>query len=72
MEHVGVESSTVASVAHDAEKSVLEVRFHNGGLYRYQNVTPAMFRDVLEARSVGAHINRVIKPACACEKVRGR
>ena len=48
---ITVQSSNIAALDHTND--VLTVRFHNGGLYEYQNVTEAEFEELLTAPSVG-------------------
>lgn len=59
MEHVKVDSSNIESVAHDAGSETMEVRFKNGGLYRYDGVTAAGHRKLMESNSKGQHLRRM-------------
>ncbi|HEX7453800.1 MAG TPA: KTSC domain-containing protein [Polyangiaceae bacterium] len=62
MERTAVESKSVASVGYDSERFELEVEFHNGRVYRYEQVPIAAYRLLLQAPSVGEYINKVVKP----------
>ena len=62
MERTPVESKSVASVGYDSERFELEVEFHNGRVYRYEQVPIAAYRLLLQAPSVGEYINKVVKP----------
>jgi len=62
MERTPVESKSVASVGYDSERFELEVEFHNGRVYRYEQVPIAASRLLLQAPSVGEYINKVVKP----------
>ncbi|HEY5373086.1 MAG TPA: KTSC domain-containing protein [Polyangiaceae bacterium] len=62
MERTRVESKSVASVGYDSERFELEVEFHNGRVYRYEQVPIAAYRLLLQAPSVGEYINKVVKP----------
>lgn len=63
MEHRKVSSSHIASVAHDPESGVLEVRFKNGATYRYEGVDQKTHQRIVESPSVGQALHRhVIKP----------
>jgi KTSC domain len=62
MERTPVESKSVASVGYDSERFELEVEFHNGRVYRYEQVPVAAYRLLLQAPSVGEYINKVVKP----------
>jgi hypothetical protein len=61
-QHIAVKSSTVKSVAYDPESETLEVRFVNGGLYRYAKVSPDKFHLFFTAESKGRYLNDEIKP----------
>jgi hypothetical protein len=62
-----VESSSIAAIGHEAD--VLEVRFRNGGVYRYHGVPKAVFARLLSAESKGRFFNRRIRDAYRCERV---
>lgn len=75
MNRVPVQSSNVVSVGHDGE--TLEIEFAGkdgkpGAIYRYANVSPAIFRACLAARSVGSFIAQNIKGKFDCVKVEKR
>ena len=57
-----VKSSVIASIGYDAEAEILEVEFHSRRRYRYFGVPPSVHRELLEADSIGAFFNTVIKP----------
>ena len=57
MQHIKVTSSNITSVAHKG--SVLHVRFKNGGLYEYQGISKDDFNDLVNAESVGRHLNQM-------------
>ena len=50
---VSVTSSNLRAVAYDPEHSYLYVWFHSGGLYRYNGVPEAVYRNLLVASSKG-------------------
>jgi len=62
MERTPVDSKSVASVGYDSERFELEVEFHDGRVYRYEQVPVAAYRLLLQAPSIGEYINKVIKP----------
>ena len=80
MVHIPVQSTTLASVGYGMDRSLLEVRFQDGGLYRFQDVPPHYFEELLAARSKGAYFNthirkhfdyqRVDEPPSAPEKTK--
>ena len=57
-----VESSVLLSVGYDEPRRVLKVRFRNGRVYYYLAVSPAEYRALLKAPSMGKYFNEVIKP----------
>lgn len=59
MRRVTVESSCIDSVGYDNE--VLEVRFNNGGVYRYFEVPAQLYRQLLAAESKGRFFNAHIR-----------
>jgi KTSC domain len=55
MRRVPVDSDALASVGYDASKSVLEIEFTSGGVYRYYGVPAAAHRRLMDAESHGRH-----------------
>jgi hypothetical protein len=55
MEHVAVNSSNVASVGHEGD--TLQVTFKHGGTYEYSGVTKDAFNKLVNASSIGKHLN---------------
>jgi hypothetical protein len=62
MNRVAVESTSVASMGYDPVGAVLEIEFRNGRIYQYLHVPPQAHRLLLQADSIGAYVNQVIKP----------
>ncbi|WP_370932542.1 KTSC domain-containing protein [Amycolatopsis sp. cg13] len=62
MRRVPVESSVIRDVGYDAAKSVLEIGFRNGSVYRYHLVPARVHRALMAADSPGRYLNREIKP----------
>lgn len=54
-----VESSNVDALNFSGTS--LQVKFKNGSVYQYENVTEEMFRTILQAASVGRTFNELIK-----------
>jgi hypothetical protein len=46
-----VQSSALASVGYSRRLHALEIEFKNGAIYRYLDVTPAIYRDLMIAPS---------------------
>jgi len=59
MRRVPVESSSIDSIGYENE--VLEVRFRNGGLYRYFLVPELMYELLMQAPSKGRFFNQNIR-----------
>ena len=66
---IGVDSSNMAKIGHDAENDVLRVEFKGGVTYDYQNVDQSEFEDLHDAGSVGSHFHQNIKTAKMFRKV---
>jgi hypothetical protein len=68
MHRVSVESSSIDSVGYEDE--VLEIRFRNGGVYRYFGVPPEVCLDLLRADSKGRFFNRYVRGVYRGERLR--
>jgi hypothetical protein len=55
------ESSTVKSTQYDIDSQVLTIEFKNGNVYEYYNLTYEDWRSLLDADSIGKHLNAHIK-----------
>lgn len=69
MERVPVTSSNVAAVGYDAETETLEVEFNNGSVYQYLAVPENEHQALMQADSVGRHLNTFIKGTYAYQPV---
>lgn len=54
-----VESSNIDALAHESDR--LLVRFHNGGVYEYENVDQTIYQELVEAESVGSTFHQLIR-----------
>jgi KTSC domain len=61
MKRAGVKSSSVRWVGYDLDDHVLEIGFVTGGVYHYLDVPPQAALALLEAESIGRHLNTEIK-----------
>lgn len=68
MRRVPVESSVIAEIGYEDE--VMEVRFNNGGVYRYFNVSPEVCFNLLRADSKGRFFNLHIRGNYRCQQLR--
>jgi KTSC domain len=61
MERKPVKSSNIAEIGHSG--TTLEVKFKNGGVFRYHNVDADKHAALMRAESVGKHFHAHIKNA---------
>jgi hypothetical protein len=64
-----VDSSSVASVGYDEVAQELWVEFVGGRTYVYSPVPETTYQELVSAGSVGAYVNREIKPHYNCRVV---
>lgn len=72
MHRLSVESTAIASVGYEPRTRTLEVEYASGGVYRYLGVPPREHETLLRADSLGAYVNRRIKPRYPCVRVAAR
>ena len=46
-----VQSSGLASIGYSKRRHILEIEFNNGAVYRYVDVPPSVYRDLVSAES---------------------
>ncbi len=63
-----VASSNIASVGYDKKKMVMEVEFHNGGIYQYFDVPEKVYLGLINAPSHGAYFMHEVKDKFSYEK----
>jgi len=61
MKRVAVHSSSLRALGYDLDQQALEVEFHNGSQYRYEQVPAEVVQALLEADSLGRYFNQVFK-----------
>jgi hypothetical protein len=64
-----VSSSNLQSVGYDPSSSVLEIAFHNGGVYQYSGVPSAVHQALINAGSKGQYFAARIKHSFPYRKV---
>ncbi len=69
MERIAVKSRDIAIVGYDTGTATLEVAFRDGGVYRYQNVPEKIYREFMNAASMGIYFSETIKNAFPYEKI---
>jgi hypothetical protein len=62
MERVAVESKALKSLGYDTKSSCLEIEFHNGNVYRYEQVPVSVYEWLLRVPNKGGFITRVLEP----------
>jgi len=61
MKPTAVESTTLAAVAYDADRELLQIEFRDRSIYRYFSVPADVHEALLRATSKGSYFNRVIR-----------
>src|SRR5437763_12120215 len=46
-----VESTAIAAIGYSKHRHILEIEFVNGAVYRYLDMPPAVYRDLMSAES---------------------
>lgn len=64
-----VSSSNVAELGYDEDNKIVYVRFHNGSLYKYNNVPSWEYEALYNAPSIGSYLNRNFKNVYAYERI---
>jgi len=67
-----VQSSVMTFVQYDDEARELDITFTSGKIYRYLDVPPAVYEELLGAESKGEYFNDCIKDEFAFAEVRRR
>ena len=63
MKRTAVESSNLASVGYDEETKTLEIQFHSGGIFQYDDIEKEVFEDLMNAESHGRYFMSMIRGA---------
>jgi KTSC domain len=64
-----VESTTLATVACDADRELLQIEFRDRTTYRYFDVPADVHETLLRAPSKGIYFNRVIRGRFKCARI---
>ncbi|MDH2997201.1 hypothetical protein A1D22_05885 [Pasteurellaceae bacterium LFhippo2] len=70
MQYTAVQSSNLSKVGYDETYRVLEIHFHNGGVYQYLNVPPNHHQQLLIAWSKGKYLASYVKPYFQSKKIK--
>jgi hypothetical protein len=66
---IAVDSSSLATVAYDDERGILQVEFLDRTVYQYLAVPRKTYEDFCRAESKGGHFNRHIRNRFAWVKL---
>ena len=69
MKRVAVESSNLASIGYDEETKTLEIQFHSGGVYQYDDVEKEVYEALMSAESHGRYFMSMIRGAYSYSRV---
>ncbi len=61
MDRTSVSSTNLKSVGYDPEDMILEIEFHDGGVYQYFNVPESKYEGLMKADSHGKYFDAHIK-----------
>ncbi|WP_080741311.1 KTSC domain-containing protein [Aeromonas veronii] len=61
MNRTPVRSSNLRSVGYDATSQILEVEFHNSGIYQYSRVPESVYSGLMNASSHGGYFDAHVK-----------
>ena len=61
MNITAVESSTLAAIAYDRTRELLQLEFQSRTLYRYFGVPAPLYEELLRASSKGKYFNQAIR-----------
>ncbi len=67
-----VESSAFAAVGYSKRLHALEIEFRDGLIYRYLEVPPPIYRELISARSKARFYNKQVRGKYRCLRVRPR
>jgi len=70
MKRTAVESSNLASVGYDEETKTLEIQFHSGGIYQYDEVEKEISDELMNAESKGRYFMSMIRGAYSYSRIR--
>ena len=59
--HQYVESTAIASIGYSKRRHILEIEFVNGAVYRYLEITPSVYRELMIANSKARYYDLNIK-----------
>ena len=63
MNVIAVESTTLAALAYDDVRGILQLEFRSGAVYKYFGVPRPVYESLLAATSKGRYFNHTIRRA---------
>lgn len=70
LNRIHVVSSNLNSVGYDPNTRILEIEFHEGGIYQYNNVPQHIYDGLMSAPSKGSYHHSYIKNSYSYRKIR--
>ncbi|HLW36572.1 MAG TPA: KTSC domain-containing protein [Chthoniobacterales bacterium] len=70
--HHLVESTAIASIGYSRRRHILEIEFLNGAVYRYLEITPSVYRELMTANSKARYYDLNIKGNYCSIRIRPR
>ena len=67
-----VRSNGLAAVGYSKRRQILEIQFNNGSVYRYLNVSPSVYRDLMSSESKTRYYDSNIRGNYRSVRVRPR
>ncbi len=64
-----VQSSNLKSVGYDSDTKILEIEFHDGGIYQYFDVPEDIHQGLISALSKGKYHHEFIKKVYRFQKI---
>ncbi len=64
-----VASASIQRLGYDADTYHLFIQFQNGSVYDYQDISPTLYAELMNASSMGAFVNRRIRNHFPYEKI---
>lgn len=69
MQRTEVTSRAIRSIGYDSQTETLEVEWHSGRLYQYDEVPTTVYSWLMRARNKGAYMTRLINERYAARDV---
>jgi hypothetical protein len=69
MQRQFVSSSNLRSVGYDHLQQILEIEFHNGGIYQYFGVPEHIYSSLMAASSHGSYFHAFIRESYRYRRV---